>query len=1405
MRKNSPYSNTISYKRRLYFGLVILLILMTTVSWSLVTSDAQEGPAQLPQAGRDKVIVKADSGSVLSPSAESPNAATASNLKRLLQNYPGTWKADIVRGYVKNLKPSGPVAVEASPKDFTRKWLAQFSSLFGVGSEATGYLTEFNLGPGRIVEYRQVFGGVPVEYSFLTFSVKDSKLEQITSRVYPQVGRGLSGTTPALDKKTAFDLALLDLGSAERDVSRLRINFKGELVVLPEAEADFLAWKLTLSAEHTLLSYTYYVDALTGIVVKKYSNVRSQTETNSPRQGAGLSTTQETSAVLKNRTGRVVRPDKDKKSGVDGSAAPIGPPQPLSTWETILSENFDVLNFPYSPWYAFDNNGSTGGELYWDDQPCVSNDPSWSLWAADAGANALNACTDNYANNMDSWVVYGPFDLSGSTDGLLEFHYNNVSESNYDHFKWVASVNGTNFSGYQVSGDSGGWRYASLDFKNVPTLGNITGRSQVWIAFIFTSDSSVVSGKGAFVDDVAIKRFRSSTCSGVSGHVGGHIYGRNRNELVLRNFKNAKVVLDKSFAFDSHAVTNSSGNYSSSDCSDYVRFELEGYGTNNFVRAVDCNDGTCAGNTEVLRSQSFVFSSVVNFDWNVDAENKKEVNVFWHTNEMHDWFKNLLGQDLMNYQMQAYVDFLDPDREICPAGYPQAFYYPADQNMYFCPADGSKESDVIYHEYTHGVVDHIPNYVLPYVDESGAIDEGVADYYAAAKNGDPVIGELLPDINRSITSPISYSDKCTREGGICRPDQYWLRSTGPDQQTNDNGYVHHNSIVPSGALWNLRQSQGLSPSYVDQLVLDTLIFHRPTSFTELLNGLISQDGGSHESQIRAAFATRGVTSGIAIGEGAPNPTLFIQAADRNNLTLYVNLPPINAVHRWNCSTCDASNPSRGKGLIQDFNGNDGVSHDALMMADTNTSFVALIYGGMWTKFIALGGVSYNSANNRQLGYPIADRNCSDYNAQCFTDASLVSPFGTSYHYQRFQGGALVLHRSGSRNGQTYETHGAIRTKWQSLGGPGSGSYGLPISDEYSWSGKRRSDFEGGSICFNPATNLTELGCTTTSAPGVTTGVATSVVGTSATLNGTVNPRGAATNGWFEWGTSSTLSTYNTTAAQSIGSGSVGVALAKAVGGLSPNTTYYFRAAGSNSSGTTRGSILSFRTASLPSLRVNNVTVTEANTGANTTATFTVSLSAASSQTVTVKYQTANGSAAATADYTALALTTLTFTPGQTTKTVGVIVRGDALDETNETFRLLLSSPTNATIAAATGTCTITDNDPPPNILISNAVVTEPDSGVVYATFNVRLSAPSGRPVSVKYVTANGTAAAGPDYTAVPLTTLTFQPGQTLRTVRVAIVGDTGRESNETFFVNLSGAVNAVITDAQGQGTIMNDD
>jgi chitinase len=78
--------------------------------------------------------------------------------------------------------------------------------------------------------------------------------------------------------------------------------------------------------------------------------------------------------------------------------------------------------------------------------------------------------------------------------------------------------------------------------------------------------------------------------------------------------------------------------------------------------------------------------------------------------------------------------------------------------------------------------------------------------------------------------------------------------------------------------------------------------------------------------------------------------------------------------------------------------------------------------------------------------------------------------------------------------------------------------------------------------------------------------------------------------------------------------------------------------------------------------------------------------------VSVKYQTANGTATAGTDYTAKALTTVSFTPGQTTKTVTVTIRGDLVKEPNETYTLQFSAPLNVTLATTQVTGSITNDD-----------------------------------------------------------------------------------------------------------------
>jgi hypothetical protein len=222
------------------------------------------------------------------------------------------------------------------------------------------------------------------------------------------------------------------------------------------------------------------------------------------------------------------------------------------------------------------------------------------------------------------------------------------------------------------------------------------------------------------------------------------------------------------------------------------------------------------------------------------------------------------------------------------------------------------------------------------------------------------------------------------------------------------------------------------------------------------------------------------------------------------------------------------------------------------------------------------------------------------------------------------------------------------------------------------------------------------------------------------------------------------------------------------------------------------------------LSVNDASVTEGNAG-TTTATFTVTLSAVSGSAVTVDFATANGTATvADGDYGATS-GTLTFAAGETSKTITVDVNGDTKFEANETFFVNLSNAMGATITDGQGQGTINNDDAMPSISINDVAVTEGNAGTTPATFMVTLSAVSGVTTTVNYATSDGTAAGGSDYVAIGSTVLTFNPGETVKTITVNVIGDTALEPDEIFFVNLSGATNATIADNQGQGTITNDD
>ncbi|HEV2706792.1 MAG TPA: Calx-beta domain-containing protein [Pyrinomonadaceae bacterium] len=175
----------------------------------------------------------------------------------------------------------------------------------------------------------------------------------------------------------------------------------------------------------------------------------------------------------------------------------------------------------------------------------------------------------------------------------------------------------------------------------------------------------------------------------------------------------------------------------------------------------------------------------------------------------------------------------------------------------------------------------------------------------------------------------------------------------------------------------------------------------------------------------------------------------------------------------------------------------------------------------------------------------------------------------------------------------------------------------------------------------------------------------------------------------------------------------------------------------------------------------------------------------SSSNMSVNYSTGGGTATPGSDYTH-ASGTLVFSGTEASKTFDVPIHSDTLDERDETVSLTLSNPTGgATLGSqSSASLTIEDDDAPPKATIADVTVAEPLTGTTSAVFTVTLSAASAQLITLDYETEDGTAQAGSDYEQTA-SALTFNPGETVKTVPVTINSDALAEGSETFSLNLS--------------------
>lgn len=203
------------------------------------------------------------------------------------------------------------------------------------------------------------------------------------------------------------------------------------------------------------------------------------------------------------------------RSGTDVVQSPAAVVQPMaqpgngSGWQKVMAADFEG-SFPPVGWHVSDSSSTDGGQYLWNKRDCRPHLGSYSAWAGGGGADgALLACTTTYPNNLNTFLIYGPVDLSLATDAELQFALWADVEGDgpylIDSIDWGASIDAHTYHNYATAGQTGDWIPEMINLTDVPVLGDLTGRSGIYLGWSFVSDqSNPIAYQGAFVDDAAL-------------------------------------------------------------------------------------------------------------------------------------------------------------------------------------------------------------------------------------------------------------------------------------------------------------------------------------------------------------------------------------------------------------------------------------------------------------------------------------------------------------------------------------------------------------------------------------------------------------------------------------------------------------------------------------------------------------------------------------------------------------------------------------------------------------------------------------------------------------------------------------------------------------------------------------
>ena len=173
----------------------------------------------------------------------------------------------------------------------------------------------------------------------------------------------------------------------------------------------------------------------------------------------------------------------------------------------ILTEGFEGV-WPAGAWTVGDYSSGDGGEYLWNDRSCWPHTGNWAAYSVGGGASGNNLeCWEGYPDLVNTWAIYGPFNLSGASSASMTFHFTGATEGGdgcpFDKFFAGHSANGTDFIGTFYCGDWTGGPAGNQYYLRTIDIAPRLGDGSVWIGFALQADDSQTD-IGIMLDDVRI-------------------------------------------------------------------------------------------------------------------------------------------------------------------------------------------------------------------------------------------------------------------------------------------------------------------------------------------------------------------------------------------------------------------------------------------------------------------------------------------------------------------------------------------------------------------------------------------------------------------------------------------------------------------------------------------------------------------------------------------------------------------------------------------------------------------------------------------------------------------------------------------------------------------------------------